>query len=184
MLPSSRRAALAALAPLLLLTCSEPEPDPLDPGVVEDIAREEGDAEGSDQSGQYVFESVGTPTCDCPMTSQIALCSVDLSTLTTIGVEINIIQSDGALVISAEGPDGAIALSGAIDADGGFDVGGVYNLSSVIGEADIFIRLTGTFSAPGSLTASLLDRVKGQFGDQSIDCRTEGEVAATRVPAS
>lgn len=183
-MPSIRRAAFAALVPLLIVTCNESDPDPLDPGVVEVIAQEEGDAEGSDQSGQYVFKSTGRPTCDCPMTSQIALCSVDLSTLTTIGVEINIIQSDGALVISAESADGALTLSGAIDADGGFDVGGVYNLDSVIGQADIYIRLTGFFTAPGSLTATLRDRVKGQFGDQSVDCRTNGEVAATRAPAS
>ena len=187
---SARRALsrLLALAPLAGgLTCSHAEPDPLDPDVVEDIAKEQGDAEGSDRSGAYTLKVADTPTCDCPATSEIALCSVDLTTFTNMGVVAHLTQNDGALVLAAEGPEsgvdfvGDLTLSGPLDSSGDFDLGGIYDLGSLISAGNLYIRLTGRFTGADRFEATLSDRARGSYGDQSIDCRTEAQVVGTRV---
>lgn len=170
-----------ALTLSALVSCNEPEQDPLDPDAVEAAAKDEGDATGTARSGAYRLQLVGTPSCDCPMTSEIALCSVDLSTLTVEGVAVTMTQSDGFLQISSVGADSRVDLSGALDASGEFDLAGIYDLGSVLGEGNLYIRLAGRFTGPDEFTATLIDRARGSYNDQSIDCRTEGEVLGQRV---
>jgi len=173
---------LALVAPLLApLSCSEPEPDPLDPAAVEEAAKAQGDAVGSDRSGAYQLQLLGTPACDCPKTSEIALCSVDLSTLTQAGVAVTMTQSDGFLQLTGVGLEGRVDLSGAVQASGDFDLAGIYDLGNVLGEGSLYIRLTGRFTGPDEFRANLLDRARGSYGEQSIDCRTEGEVLGQRI---
>ena len=169
---------LALIAPL---SCSQPEGDPLDPAAVEEVAKSQGDATGTSRSGAYRLQLVGAPSCDCPMTSEIALCSVDLSTLTVEGVAVTISQSDGFLQLSGVSSAGQVDLSGAIEGSGDFDLGGIYDLGNVLGEGSLYIRLTGRFTGPDEFSATLLDRARGSYGDQSIDCRTEGEVVGERL---
>lgn len=163
------------------LSCSQPEGDPLDPAAVEEVAKGQGDATGAARSGAYRLRLVGAPSCDCPMTSEIALCSVDLSTLTVEGVAVTITQSDGFLQLSGVSSAGQVELSGAIEGSGDFDLGGIYDLGNVLGEGSLYIRLTGRFTGPDEFSATLLDRARGSYGDQSIDCRTEGEVVGERL---
>ncbi len=170
------------LALTAALSCSQPEVDPLAPEAVEEVAKDQGDATGTARSGAYQFQLVGTPTCDCPMTSEIALCSTDLTTLTIAGVIVTLTQRDGFLTLSTSGSrEGLIDLSGAIEASGDFDLAGIYDLGNVLGEGSLYIRLTGRFTGPDSLSATLQDRADGSYGDQSIDCRTEGEVVGQRI---
>lgn len=172
--------ALTLSAPL---SCTHAEADPLDPSEVESVAKDEGDATGTDRSGAYQLQLTGTPDCDCPMTSEIALCSVDLSTLTVDGVAVTITQSDGYLQLSGVSTEGRVDLSGALDASGEFDLAGIYDLGNVLGDGSLYIRLGGRFTGPDEFTATLLDRADGSYGDQSIDCRTKGEVLGKRVVA-
>ncbi len=173
------------LALTAALSCSQPEVDPLAPDEVEEVAKDQGDATGTSRSGAYQLQLVGTPTCDCPMTSEIALCSVDLTTLTIAGVSVTMTQSDGFLTLTGISPGGRIDLSGALEDSGDFDLGGIYDLGNVLGDGSLYIRLTGRFTGPDSLSATLLDRAQGSYGDQSIDCRTEGELLGQRItPAS
>lgn len=172
--------ALTLSAPL---SCTSPEQDPLDPAAVEAAAKDEGDASGTARSGAYQLQLMGKPSCDCPMTSEIALCSVDLSTLTVAGVTVMMTQSDGYLQLSGVSTEGRVDLSGALEASGDFDLAGIYDLGNVLGEGNLLIRLAGSFTGPDEFTATLIDRAQGSYGDQSIDCRTEGEVLGKRVAA-
>lgn len=171
------------LALTAALSCSQPEVDPLAPESVEEVAKDQGDATGTSRSGAYQFQLVGTPTCDCPMTSEIALCSVDLTTLTIAGVAVTLTQSDGFLSLTGISPGGGgrVDLSGALEESGDFDLGGIYDLGNVLGDGSLYIRLTGRFTGPDSLSATLLDRAEGSYRDQSIDCRTEGELLGQRI---
>lgn len=162
-------------------SCNQPELDPLDPAAVEAAAKDEGDATGTTRSGAYQLQLVGTPTCDCPMTSEIALCSVDLSTLTVEGVTVMMSQWDGVLQLSTFGAESSVDLSGALEASGDFDLAGIYDLANVLGDGNLLIRLSGRFTGPDEFTATLIDRAQGSYGDQSIDCRTEGEVLGKRI---
>jgi hypothetical protein len=170
--------ALTLSAPL---SCSQPEADPLDPAEVEAAAKDEGDATGTGRSGNYQLQLTGTPSCDCPMTSEIALCSVDLSTLTVAGVAVTMTQSDGYLQLSGVSTEGRVDLSGALEDSGEFALAGIYDLGNVLGEGNLYVRLDGRFTGPDEFTATLLDRAQGSYGDQSIDCRTEGEVLGKRL---
>jgi len=170
--------ALTLSAPL---SCSQPATDPLDPAEVAAAAKDEGDAMGTERSGDYQLQLNGTPSCDCPMTSEIALCSVDLSTLTVAGVAVTMTQSDGYLQLSGVSTEGRIDLSGALEASGAFALAGIYDLGNVLGEGNLYVRLDGRFTSPDAFTATLLDRALGSYGDQSIDCRTEGEVLGQRI---
>jgi hypothetical protein len=170
--------ALTLSAPL---SCTQPEQDPLDPAVVEAAAKAEGDASGTARSGKYQLQLVGMPSCDCPMTSEIALCGVDLSTLTVDGVIVTMTQSDGYLQLSGVSTEGRVDLSGALEDSGDFDIAGIYDLGNVLGEGNLFIRLTGQFTGPDEFTAALIDRARGSYNDQTIDCRTEGDVHGNRI---
>ena len=163
------------------MSCSEPDADPLDPAAVEEVAKGQGDATGTSRSGAYQLQLVGTPTCDCPMTSEIALCAVDLSTLTVDGVAVNMTQSDGFLTMTGVSTEGRVDLSGALEHSGDFDLAGIQDLGSVLGDGNLYIRLTGRFTGVDTLSATLLDRARGSYGDQSIDCRTEGDVLGQRI---
>ena len=161
--------------------CNEPEQDPLDPDAVEAVAKDEGDATGTTRSGAYQLQLVGTPSCDCPMTSEIALCSVDLSTLTVAGVAVTMTQSDGYLQLSGVSADSRVDLGGALDASGEFELAGIYDLGNVLGEGNLYIRLSGRFTGQDEFTATLIDRALGSYNNQTIDCRTEGDVLGMRV---
>jgi hypothetical protein len=166
---------------LLCCACTPDAPvDPLDPAAVDDAAKGEGDAEGDAHSGSYVLHATGMRACDCPEVQGFDLCAADLTQLGDAAV-VTFTQADGYLVLAPKTAPETLSLTGSITADGSFDLGGLYDLGTVLGEGDLFTRLTGEFTDTDHLTAVLLTRVDGTLGNDVVDCRTEVDLTGERV---
>lgn len=173
-------AVLLACAPLP--GCGDDTPaDPLDPEQIQDVAKDEGDAQGSDRSGTYKISVGMVPECDCPVLMEMDLCSNALTTLTTTGGAVSLSQTDGFLLLSEE--MGLLSMSGALAADGGFDIAGVYAFANVLGKVGLYVRLDGEFTGDDRFTGTLRSRALGEVEDDPVDCRTEVPVTGMRLPA-
>jgi hypothetical protein len=173
--------SFAALLVFVSSGCAEPPADPLDPAEIQDVAKDEGDARGSDRSGTYLIKVDQVPDCDCPMVNNTDLCGNELTTLATRGGVVLVTQTDGYLVVSED--QGLLSLSGALAKGGEFDVAGVYGFATVLGEIGIYLRLDGSFTAEDRFTGSLQSRALGDYEMESIDCRNEVPVTGTRIAA-
>ena len=166
---------------LLLSACAPDGPaDPLDPGEIEQVAKSQGDAAGSDRSGRYLLELTSTPTCDCPTIYEMDLCNNDVSVLASTGGRVSLSQTDGFLLITED--MGLLTLSGAIEASGEFDVAAINGFASALGEVALYARLTGSFSDPDRFTGTVQTRALGEVDGDDIDCRTEAAVSGVRTP--
>lgn len=172
--------SFAALA-LTLTACAEDPVDPLDPAEIQDVAKDEGDAKGSDRSGTYLIKVDEVPDCDCPTVNNTDLCGNELTTLATRGGVVLVDQTDGYLLISED--QGLLSLSGALAQSGEFDIAGVYGFATVLGELGIYLRIDGSFTAEDRFTGSLQSRALGEFDMESIDCRNEVPITGTRIAA-
>lgn len=161
-----------------VFACGESEADPLDPDEVKQAAQAEGDAQGVDRSGVYYVELGMASGCDCPPVMMVDLCTNDLTTLASTGGFVTLTQSDGYLVISEQA--GLLNLSGALQADGAFDLAGVYGFGSVLGELGVYVRLTGRFTDDEHFTANVSSRALGDFDDEAIDCRNDVDLLGAR----
>lgn len=167
------------LLALVLLGACGAEPDPLDPEVIDDVAKSGGDAEGDARSGTYRIAATTTRACDCQEVQGIDLCDASLTQLGD-GSSVVLTQTDGYLLLEPANAPVPLALTGSLDAAGAFDLGGLYDLSSVLGEGDLVTRLTGEFSGDDRFTALLRTRVSGTLDGESVDCRTEVDVTGER----
>jgi len=167
------------LLALVLLAACGAEPDPLDPGEIDDVAKGEGDADGDARSGTYLIAATSTRACDCAEVQGIDLCDADLTQIGD-GSLVTLMQTDGYLLLSPASAPGLLSLTGSLDADGSFDLGGLYDLSSVVGEGDLVTRLTGEFAGADRFTALLRTRVSGTLDGEPVDCRTEVDVTGER----
>jgi hypothetical protein len=161
-----------------LLACSQPEADVLDPEVIKEAAEAEGDAEGSDYSGTYLVTTDASGVCDCPTIAGMDLCDNELTSLAAVGGVVELVQTDGTLILSEDAE--LLTLSGALNADGSFDLGGVYGFSGVVGEISVYIHLIGAFSSEQRFTGALHSRALGDYNGDPIDCRTEVELEGLR----
>lgn len=173
------RSAFALVFALVFAGCGGGEPaDWLDEATLLELAGEQGDASGTIWSGSYVLEP-STASCDCPSVTiegmPLELCSlVELATPT-----LELSHADGFLIA----PFGEGMLSGAVDAEGGFTLASVQDVSTLAGEAKLLARMAGTLqlAAPGAvLEAEAGQRLVGELGGQSIDCRWLGDMVGTR----
>jgi len=166
---------------LVLAGCSPAGPtDPLDPGTIDEVAKSEGDAAGSDRSGRYQVELTSTPDCDCPTIYEMDLCNNDVSVLASSGGRVSLSQTDGFLLITED--NGLLTLSGAIEASGEFDVAAIHGFASALGEIAFYVRLTGGFTGPAGFTGTVQSRALGSFDGEDIDCRTEADISGVRTP--
>ncbi len=161
-----------------LLACAQSEPDVLDPEVIQEAAEAEGDAQGSDYSGTYLVSTDASSACDCPTVAGMDLCDNELTSLAAVGGVVDLVQTDGTLILSEDAE--LLTLSGALDADGSFDLGGVYGFSSVVGEVSVYIHLIGGFTDEDRFTGALHSRAVGTYDGDDIDCRTQVELAGLR----
>ena len=164
---------------VLLGACGSDPQDPLDPDVVDGVAKGEGDAEGDDRSGTYSIQVTTMHACDCGEVMGIDLCDADLTQIRD-GSRVALTQTDGYLLLEPATAQGLLSLTGSLDASGAFDLGGLYDLSSVLGEGDLVTRLTGEFSDQGRFTGLLRTRVSGTLDGEAVDCTTEVDVAGER----
>lgn len=173
--------ALASLASLAWLGgCKPDEPaDWLDESTLLELGGEQGNASGATWSGSYVLEP-STASCDCPSV-MLADTSVDLCELVEVAAPtLELTHADGFLIA----PFGAGMLSGPVDTDGGFALASVQDISTLAGAARLLARIDGTLelAAPGALLhAEAGQRLVGELGGESIDCRWLGEVSGTRT---
>jgi hypothetical protein len=170
------------LVPLALLVgCAEPY-DALDPDVVNDLARTQGNALGYAYSGDYRVEFDETECGDCNVVGVQFLglmpCledpqAVDFGPLTTL---VRVIHSDGVLRMH----EMQVAGTGPVDADGSFAVGRVASLDAGLGEGTAVMRVDGRFDGDGAFEATMQQHIVGSFSDESYDCRRTFELTATR----
>jgi hypothetical protein len=172
--------AARPLALGIMLGACASAPDPLDPDAIDDIAKDEGDAEGDARSGTYLLKATGTRACDCPQVQGIDLCAFDLVALRD-GSRVDIAQYDGYLLLTPTGAPAGLALTGPLDGGGDFDLGGLYDLGTALGEGSLLTRMIGAFTGPDRFTATLRTRIDGSFGDDSVDCRTEIDLTGERT---
>lgn len=163
------------------LSCSDPPADPLDPEEIQEVAKDEGDAQGSDRSGSYRIEVEKAPDCDCPVLVEMDLCSNAITTLATAGGSVLLSQTDGYLLLSES--QGLLSMSGALASDGAFDIAGVYGFSTVLGDIGLYLRLDGAFTAEDRFTGTLQSRALGEIEGDAVDCRNEVPVVGTRITA-
>ena len=167
---------------LLLMACAPAAPtDPLDPAEINEVAKSEGDATGSDRSGGYLVKLTTTPDCDCPTIYDMDLCSNNVSSLASTGGRVSLSQTDGFLLITED--MGLLTLSGAIDASGEFDVAAIHGFASALGEVALYVRMTGIFDDAGDFTGEVQSRALGEFDGDEVDCRTEARLSGVRTPA-
>jgi hypothetical protein len=165
---------------VLLVACTPSAPvDPLDPAQIEDVAKSEGDAAGSDRSGGYRIELTSTPDCDCPSVREVDLCNSNVSALARGAGRATLSQTEGFLLITED--MGLLSLSGAIEASGAFDVAAIHGFASALGEIALYARVTGDFTGPDRFTGTVQTRFLGEFDGDDIDCRTEAAVAGVRT---
>lgn len=156
----------------LLSACQTTEPaDPLDPDVVKAAAEAQGDAKGAEYSGRYKITVDSTAACDCPAIAGMDLCNNELTTLASAGGSVTIIQSNGSLVLSEDAE--LLSLTGSVNADGSFNLAGIYGFGGVVGKISVLVHLIGGFSSDDKFSATLHSRAEGEYQGDPIDCRTE-----------
>ena len=153
------------------------EPDPLDPEVIRELAATQGSATGDERSGAWTF-AFEQRSCDCP-SFEIDGALLDLcALLNLVSVEVELVEGSGWLGVS--GPGFAL-LTGAIEADGGFVVGGREDLSNLGAGLEALRRLDGDFANhDGSAVGFAAQRLIGEVPGRAVDCRWRAEFVAER----
>ncbi|TPV93896.1 MAG: hypothetical protein B7733_18025 [Myxococcales bacterium FL481] len=170
---------------MLAFACG-PRPDardPLDPDVLEDLGQEQGNAVGDTWSGVYRLESERID-CNCPTISDahgsVAIC--ELETLNQPeDARIEVIQADGQLLWLT--PVEEIRLTGSVDANGSFVVTAVQTEAAAAVTLQSLSRAEGQLERPPAprFHADYWQRVSGELGDETIDCRSHFDVVGTRI---
>jgi len=162
---------LAGLAALLLIACGGD--DFLDKDTVTELPP--GTATGSRFTGQYEVE-LYTSDCsgECPVIDYdwftYTICDVGMKDEEDIGI----VHSAGHLQIDADNSLPVTRLTGGIDADGQFDVGGWSTQEG--GDVEIVARVLGTIAPDGSITATAHLYANGNARDEHIACRGTFEI--------
>jgi hypothetical protein len=170
--------SLVLLAALGCASQDQPR-DELDPQVIDELSTEQGSATGTAWSGTYA-STFTTDSCDCP-TIELQGSAIDLCMLVALApTQFDLTQGDGFLYGNVAGA----MLTGAIEADGSFVIAGRQNLSTFIGQVERLGRMDGSLEivdGQARLSASAGQRLIGEYGGDSIDCRWLGQVSGTRV---
>ncbi len=195
--PKVSRAALFSIGLASVATaCESPQLDPLDPGVIGDVANDPGDAVGSSYSGSYNFEATSLD-CDCPLLEaedfpgggeplglepgqQVDPC-VEIDTFygrsVSAGGTIELTQSDGIEVWENWLP----VMTGPVYADGDFVVAGYEDFSETFLNAQVVSRIDGRHLDASRFTGILRQRVIAELPGLSLDCRASHQVDAMRI---
>jgi hypothetical protein len=145
--------------------------DDLDPAVVTNLPA--GDATGTAATGTWEMESI-TTACGGTCVGRIdgvTFSACDIGTRLDETAEVT--QSEGALVLDIADSEYVSRLAGGIDADGGYEVGGLRTLQG--GSLTITARSIGTL-AGDTMTGSARLHASGS----GLDCTIEVDVDGTR----
>ncbi|MDC0715741.1 hypothetical protein [Nannocystis bainbridge] len=172
----------AVLCALSLGACPEDQAqDPLDPELLIALSEAGGDGRGEAHSGRYVTTGE-VLECDCPTRMGVDLCGGGSAQLIGIDGPAKVVQIDGWLTFQPEVAALPWALSGAIDRDRGFALGGISGLAIGLFTVGLYARFDGEFTAEGGLRGELAHRLLGELPDGRIDCRTTYAVTGARTP--
>jgi hypothetical protein len=171
------RSHVLALACMLALACvADPQVDPLDPELIQELSLARGSATGNVHGGswQFAFE---LETCDCP-SIELDGQAQDLCELVQfVPDELQVVHADGILAI----PIGPITSTGAIESDGSFVVASRHDVSTLLGQLESLARIDGQFDASSThADGSVAQRLLGELAGDALDCRWLGSFTATR----
>lgn len=164
--------AIILLSCSLAAACSGDDGDRLERPDVDGLPV--GTATGAAATGSYELTLVTTACAGSCRISTISLC--DVNDADDASVEVT--QDDGALVMLA---DGLVLdrLSGGLDADGQFLVGGWGTEQG--GDVEILVQSQGTV-ADGHITGTATARAHGSYDGHGFDCTTVADVTGDRAP--
>lgn len=169
-----RSAATRALALFITLSACAGEPDPLDEGELQRLARAQGDARGDGFAGLYLLSS-DPGDCDCP-----EIDGVDLCRTLSLGegvIPVALSQHDGLLVIDL---GSIVAYIGGVDQDGAFTVAAILNAGLVAATGELLSRIDGELSDAG-FDGVLQNRLVGAFLTEDVDCRVSASIRAVSL---
>lgn len=171
-----RATGIVALCSVAGCGSSPSSDDPLDRDRIAELSLAQGSATGSERSGEFSF-TLTTQSCDCP-TVEFDGQSVDLCGFAQVDVlSATLVEGSGVLVITSDAP----FLTGAIEADGSFELAATEDLSSLLGPVEALRRMDGQFAASNDEAEGWAgQRLLGQVVDDPIDCRWLGRFVATR----
>ena len=200
MSPRSPRPILFTLAlGVGALACKGDGFDPLDPDLIGDLGNDQGDAEGDDYTG--LFATTLSPLdCDCPklypddfpdlgaglgldpddVIDPCAQLAIFYGVDTPAGGQVEIVQADGLLIWESWLPP----LSGPVDADGSFSVGGSEDFSESFVEARLVSRVDAQYSSPDAFLGVMQQRIIAKLLDRSVDCRSTHQIDGSRMDPS
>lgn len=173
--PTAKTLAILALA---VVGCSTPPEDPLSDEAIEDVISDEGDADGDQWSGTYAL-ALSQTTCDCPtIAGVINLCE---QIATGNQVEVDVVQTGGYVQVAIEG----YQLGGPVDQTGSFAAAGLFDLTTVVSNGDLTVRLDGQFMKGSSDTANLegvlVFRIDGSLAQEDLVCERSDNADGPRV---
>jgi hypothetical protein len=126
-----------------------------------------GSALGTALSGLYLVVSSAIDDCNCRTGS----CS---EIHAQVGVTDTIVEQDGALSITDSGDNTGTPLSGGVDANDSFSVGGTAQVPASTGQGVIYAMETGTFSVSGGVPTgvqfSVDETIVGTILGMTYDC--------------
>lgn len=182
MRPGRGAAAFASLLASLLAACDTSTTDPLDVDLLAELAKSVGDASGGARTGTWTI-TAEERECSCDDELGTALCIP--SQLAGIALAIDVVEGGGFLLMRGPltGPTSGISYepSGAVNADGTFDLGYVEVALSLAAEVITVARMDGEFAADDlSFTATLRARASGTLGEIDWSCQTVLDVEGER----
>ncbi|PCC67766.1 hypothetical protein SAMN02745121_02402 [Nannocystis exedens] len=178
-----RRGLLAVLCALSVGACPEDQAqDPLDPDLLIALSEAGGDGRGEALTGRYITVSE-VLECDCPPRMGVDLCG-PAGSAQLIGIDgpTRIEHVDGWLTFEPEVTSLPWALSGAVDRDRSFVLGGISGLAIGLFTVGMYARFDGEFTDAGGLRGELAHRLLGELPDGRIDCRTTYAVRGEPAP--
>jgi len=138
-----------------------------------------GDATGSDFSGEYDVELY---TSDCSGACPTIDYGLFTWSICDVGDKdsdyVTVLQTDGRLQVDSDGGLVVTRLSGGINADGSFDVGGWSTEAG--GDVTITARAAGTISDAG-ISATAKARAVGKAEGEFINCTATYEITGTEL---
>lgn len=185
-----------ALLSLSLNACASDPFDPLDPDNIGDLGNDQGDAVGEGFSGVFAIEL--TPLdCDCPTLypedfpglgvglglepgDEVDPCTqvaFFYGADSDVGAQAKLVQADGVLAWT----DWLPPLSGPIDGDGTFAVGGYEDFSETFIEAALVSRIDGEFDGGDAFFGVMQQRTIAKLLDRTVDCRSTHQLNALRL---
>ncbi|WAS97335.1 hypothetical protein [Nannocystis punicea] len=177
-----RRGLLAVFCALSLGACPDDQAqDPLDPALLIELSEAGGDGRGEALGGRYVT-AADVLECDCPPRMGVDLCGpVGAAQLIGINGPARLVQVDGWLTYEPEVAALPWALSGAVNRDRSFALGGISGLAVGLFTVGLYARFDGEFTVDG-LHGELAHRLLGELPDGPVDCRTTYAVTGVLAP--